>query len=111
MSDAASLSSGLIAGSVAALAAVGLNGDVLAAQKADVESVAELISGLKAALTALDHALEKAETDNLEKKATAFAYTVSDQMLAVREICDKLELIVDDGLWPLPKYREMLFLC
>lgn len=101
----------LIAGSVAALAAVGLNGDVLAAQKADVESVAELISGLKAALTALDHALEKAETDNLEKKATAFAYTVSDQMLAVREICDKLELIVDDGLWPLPKYREMLFLC
>jgi glutamine synthetase type III len=30
--------------------------------------------------------------------------------VAVREACDKLEGVVDDGLWPLPKYREMLFL-
>ena len=28
----------------------------------------------------------------------------------VREACDALELIVDDSLWPLPKYREMLFI-
>jgi glutamine synthetase type III len=30
-------------------------------------------------------------------------------MLAVREICDKLELLTPDDAWPLPKYREMLF--
>lgn len=99
-----------IAGSVAALAAVGLDGDALATQKAEVASVAELIAALKSALTGLDHALEKAETDNLEKKASAFAYGVSEAMAAVREVCDKLELVVEDGLWPLPKYREMLFL-
>ena len=30
-------------------------------------------------------------------------------MAAVREHCDALELLVGDDLWPLPKYREMLF--
>jgi glutamine synthetase len=28
----------------------------------------------------------------------------------IRYHVDKLELLVDDDLWPLPKYREMLFL-
>ncbi|MBS1786602.1 MAG: glutamine synthetase III [Acidobacteria bacterium] len=99
-----------IAGSVAALAAAGINGDSLAVQRAEVESFAGMIAALKSALDKLDHALEKAEVDNLEKKAAAFAHGVSDAMAAVREACDKLELITDDGLWPLPKYREMLFL-
>ncbi len=85
-------------------------GAVASAQIEEVKSVAGLIVDLKTSLTALDQAVEKAETDNLEKKASAFAYAVSDAMLAVREICDKVETIVDDDLWPLPKYREMLFL-
>ena len=29
-------------------------------------------------------------------------------MLVIRQAIDKLELIVDDELWPLPKYREMM---
>ena len=72
--------------------------------------MAGLIADLKIALAGLDKEVEKAETDNVEKKASAFAYAVSDAMLGVREVCDKLETIVDDNLWPLPKYREMLFL-
>jgi glutamine synthetase len=28
----------------------------------------------------------------------------------VREHCDLLERLVSDNLWPLPKYREMLFI-
>ena len=31
-------------------------------------------------------------------------------MDAVRECCDLLERLVSDSLWPLPKYREMLFI-
>ena len=27
----------------------------------------------------------------------------------LREVVDALEVLVDDELWPLPKYREMLF--
>jgi glutamine synthetase len=99
-----------VAGSVAALAAVGVAEEALASQKSDVTALAQLIADLKGSVTALDHAVEKAETDNLDKKAAAFAGGVSDAMVAVREACDKLEGVVDDGLWPLPKYREMLFL-
>ncbi len=31
-------------------------------------------------------------------------------MSTLREIADGLEPLVDDALWPLPKYREILFL-
>ena len=31
-------------------------------------------------------------------------------MTKVRETADQLETMVDDSLWPLPKYREMLFI-
>jgi glutamine synthetase len=31
-------------------------------------------------------------------------------MLELRKISDKLETIVPDDLWPLPTYREMLFI-
>ena len=36
--------------------------------------------------------------------------TVMDAMGAVREVADKLERIVPDDLWPLPKYSEILFI-
>ncbi|MBS1810526.1 MAG: glutamine synthetase III [Acidobacteria bacterium] len=83
------------------------NTDAVATQKAEVENVAGLIASLNGAVKHLDEAVEKAEAGD---KATAFAYEVSDAMLAVRDVCDKLEVTVDDNLWPLPKYREMLFL-
>ena len=35
--------------------------------------------------------------------------TVLGKMLAVRQVGDELERIVADYLWPLPKYREILF--
>jgi glutamine synthetase len=33
----------------------------------------------------------------------------ADTMADVRTACDALELLVADDVWPLPKYREMLF--
>ena len=36
--------------------------------------------------------------------------TAIPAMDAVREVADKLEKIVADDLWPLPKYSEMLFI-
>jgi glutamine synthetase len=44
------------------------------------------------------------------KKADVYAKTVLPYMDVIREKADKLEMIVDDELWPLPKYRELLFL-
>jgi glutamine synthetase len=38
------------------------------------------------------------------------AAEIKNQMAKLRELVDSLEQIVDDQKWPLPKYREMLFL-
>ena len=44
------------------------------------------------------------------EKAIAYHDNIVPMMDAIRYHIDKLELIVDDKLWTLPKYREMLFL-
>ena len=41
--------------------------------------------------------------------AAAFKGKVLPAMLEVRKAADALEPLVSDELWPLPKYREMLF--
>ena len=43
------------------------------------------------------------------QRAIAYHDTVAPKMDAIRYEIDKLELIVSDELWTLPKYREMLF--
>ncbi len=43
------------------------------------------------------------------ERAIAYHDTVAPKMDAIRYEIDKLELIVSDELWTLPKYREMLF--
>lgn len=44
-----------------------------------------------------------------EEKAIAYCDTVKVHFDEIRYHADKLELLVDDELWPLPKFREMLF--
>ena len=43
------------------------------------------------------------------QRAIAYHDTVLPYFDQIRYHVDKLELIVDDELWPLPKYREILF--
>ena len=47
--------------------------------------------------------------EDAEKKAAAYCNKVKPFFDDIRYHCDKLELMVDDELWPLTKYREMLF--
>jgi glutamine synthetase len=44
------------------------------------------------------------------ERAVAYHDTVAPMLETIRRQIDKLELIVDDACWPLPKYRELLFL-
>ena len=60
-------------------------------------------------------ALEAANRDHPEdvdalEEAKYVQGTVIPAMNAVRDIADKLERIVPDDLWPLPKYSEILFI-
>ncbi len=47
--------------------------------------------------------------ENIEKKSHAYSKKVFPYLEKIRIHIDKLELIVDDEMWPLPKYRELLF--
>jgi glutamine synthetase len=53
------------------------------------------------------HATELGE--EVAEQAGVLTREGRDAAAAAREICDKIELSVPDDLWPLPKYREMLF--
>ena len=47
---------------------------------------------------------------NIHERAIAYHDTVCPKMDDIRSEADKLEMIVEDGLWTLPKYRELLFI-
>ena len=48
--------------------------------------------------------------ENIHQRAIQYHDTVCTKMEDIRREIDKLELIVEDGLWTLPKYRELLFI-
>ncbi len=48
--------------------------------------------------------------DNSKDKALAYCHKVKPYFEIIRYHADKLELYIDDKLWPLPKYRELLFI-
>ena len=76
-----------------------------------IEQIAEHIVALKKKSDAMIEARKKANTAvNSYKKATAYAENVKPYFDEIRKHCDKLEQLVDDQLWPLTKYRELLFI-
>ncbi|MEO5885680.1 MAG: glutamine synthetase III [Candidatus Limnocylindrales bacterium] len=74
------------------------------------EHVSGLADGLVDAIAALETAQHHAhEADSVEVEARAFVDKVIPAQEALRVVVDALETFVDDELWPLPKYRELLF--
>ena len=47
--------------------------------------------------------------ENIAERAKVYSHTVKDMMDKVRDSADHLEMLIDDEMWPLPKYRELLF--
>jgi len=79
----------------------------------------ELVGELEPDLKEFHFALRKLEDANLDeshpggspqKEAVYMRDTVIPAMEDVREVADRLEKLVADDLWPLPKYHEMLFI-
>ncbi|PIF05374.1 MAG: glutamine synthetase type III [Draconibacterium sp.] len=76
-----------------------------------IKEIGEHISAIKAKRKEMIEARKK--VNSIEKNAEkAFAYEreVKPFLDDIRWHIDKLELIVDDEKWPLPKYRELLFI-
>ncbi len=51
-----------------------------------------------------------ASIQNNAKKAESYCDKVVPKCKELRAVVDKLETMIDDTLWHLPKYRELLFL-
>jgi glutamine synthetase len=74
------------------------------------EEVEPLVEELHNAILALEKANDHEGPDGGIEHAKYMRDTVIPAMTAVRTVADKLERIVADDLWPLPKYSEMLFI-
>ena len=72
--------------------------------------IAGFINALSADVKTLVETRKKANRmENMPDRAYAYSTEVKTLMDKVRESADNLEMLVDDALWPLPKYRELLF--
>jgi glutamine synthetase len=75
-----------------------------------IEDIAVHISGIKTNVDAMVEARKIANRiENIREKAIVYHDTVLPFFDIIRYHIDKLELIVDNEMWPLPKYRELLF--
>jgi glutamine synthetase len=97
----------VVAEGVAAAKACGLN-------PPQIESLTRLYSVIASAQTELKK-LERLfdqvfSMSHEEDKAKRIAADLKPSMETLRDHCDQLEVLVADDFWPLPKYREMLFL-
>ena len=76
-----------------------------------IETISEHMSVIKEDIERLINARKKANSiDNERDKAIAYHDEVIPLMEVIRYHIDKLELMVDNEMWPLPKYRELLFI-
>jgi len=73
--------------------------------------VSAVLTQIQAQRNALRVAFEKLETmSELSAQAESFAETIAPLMEETRVACDRLENEVSDEMWPLPRYREILFI-
>jgi glutamine synthetase len=83
------------------------------AAKGQIELIQRISVHLNKMKHAADHMLMERKAANklthAEEKATAYCDKVRVHFEEIRYHTDKLELLIDDEMWPLPKFREMLF--
>ncbi len=75
-----------------------------------ITEISERIILIKEAVEEMIEARKSAnKIEDIREKAAGYSKNVVPYFEKIRYNVDKLELIVDDEIWPLPKYREMLF--
>jgi glutamine synthetase len=84
----------------------------LTAEEKILKEVAERVGQLRGALEQLDALSKEADEgdSDLLSHAKFYQQKVIPAMNNVRTVADELETMVDDALWPLPKFREMLYI-
>jgi len=90
---------------------LGFAADTYAAQMAIITKISEHVNFIK---NNVDHLIEERKKANViddsRDKAIAYDEKVKTYFVPIRYHVDKLEQLIDDELWPLPKFRELLFI-
>lgn len=100
-----------VANAIAALKSVIEDSPAITAQMALLEKLSRLIANINEGyeeLMSLDKEAHKLDT--IQARAEFFCDTIKAKMEELRKYADELELIVDDNLWQIPKFWEMLFI-
>lgn len=79
------------------------------AQHHQLEQISEHSAQLHILVLEMIDARKKANAMPLDNKVIAYNQKVLACFKDIRKHCDSLEKLIDDALWPLPKYRELLF--
>jgi glutamine synthetase len=75
-----------------------------------IEDISLHIEKINSGITEMIEARKVAnKLEDAEKRAFAYCDDVKPYFDTIRYHCDKLELLIDDEIWPLTKYRELLF--
>jgi glutamine synthetase len=75
-----------------------------------LKKISTYINNISADVDALVEARKKANRiEDIGERAKVYSYEVKSMMEKVRFNADNLEMLIDDEMWPLPKYRELLF--
>ncbi len=98
---------GEVATAVNATKAAGVDAS---AQMEHLKELTRTITEFQAALTELDQELHHTHAGDPYSHAKSVRDNILPKMTQLRTYGDKLETLVADDLWPLPTYREMLFM-
>ena len=84
--------------------------DLCRADMDTYRNISGFVNNISADVANLVEARKKANrVENMAERAYLYSTEVKNEMDKVRYNADHLEMLVDDELWPLPKYRELLF--
>jgi glutamine synthetase len=90
---------------------IGLDAKMSESQKNLVTEISEHINKIVTLVDEMTEARKAANNiEDIRERAIAYCDKVKPFFDEIRYHTDKLELVVDDKLWPLPKYRELLFM-
>ncbi|MFT5216436.1 MAG: glutamine synthetase [Glaciecola sp.] len=79
-------------------------------QLALIQEISGHIEAINSGVTKMTNERKKANSiEDSVKRADVYCNKVKPLFDVIRYSCDKLELLIDDELWPLTKYRELLF--
>lgn len=85
--------------------------EVLSADRKElIREISHRVTSIKVLVKEMTEARKTANhLENFQERAYSYEETVRPYLESIRDHIDHLEMEIDDEIWPLPKYRELLF--